>query len=229
MKPPEENTKAGFSRRDWLRRAALSLTAAGAAPLSLAAAQHVHQEAAKQAGGGKYEPEAFNPHEYATLERLAELIVPADAHSGSAKDAGAAPFIDLLCSQNPELLQTYTGGLLWLDGEMRRRGGAAFLDAKPEQQTKLLDDLVQASLSMAQRKEEAEQGKAAPDDYYGARPLDDLSGGLKFWSWVTRMTVDAFYTSEIGIQDLQYKGNGAYASYEVPKEAIEYAMKRSPV
>ena len=42
-----------------------------------------------------------------------------------------------------------------------------------------------------------------------------------------RMTVDAFYTSEIGIADIDYRGNRPQASYPEPTEAIAYALKRS--
>ena len=42
------------------------------------------------------------------------------------------------------------------------------------------------------------------------------------------MTVDAFYTSPIGMKDLNFMGNKAYSKYEVPKESLEYALKRSP-
>ena len=41
------------------------------------------------------------------------------------------------------------------------------------------------------------------------------------------MTVDAFYTSEIGIRDIDYRGNTALVSYPAPTEAIVYALKRS--
>ncbi len=41
------------------------------------------------------------------------------------------------------------------------------------------------------------------------------------------MTVDAFYTSEIGIKDIDYRGNAPMASYPSPTDAIEYALKRS--
>jgi hypothetical protein len=41
------------------------------------------------------------------------------------------------------------------------------------------------------------------------------------------MTVDAFYTSEIGIRDIDYRGNTALPSYPEPTESIAYALKRS--
>jgi hypothetical protein len=31
------------------------------------------------------------------------------------------------------------------------------------------------------------------------------------------------------MKDLGYMGNGAMAEFKVPKEAVEYALKRSPV
>jgi hypothetical protein len=41
------------------------------------------------------------------------------------------------------------------------------------------------------------------------------------------MTVDAFYTSKVGIQTLDYRGNMALAKYAVPTAAIDYAWKKS--
>ncbi|MBL8293408.1 MAG: hypothetical protein JNN08_16290, partial [Bryobacterales bacterium] len=47
--------------------------------------------------------------------------------------------------------------------------------------------------------------------------------------WVRKMTVDAFYTSPLGIKDLGFKGNRAWSKYTVPQESIDYVMKRSPL
>jgi hypothetical protein len=41
------------------------------------------------------------------------------------------------------------------------------------------------------------------------------------------MTVDAFYTSEIGIRDIDYRGNSPMATYPSPTESIAYALKKS--
>src|SRR5229473_1029348 len=127
-----------FTRRD-LVKIALAVTATGS--VDVASAQHVHQAAAdnKAANGGVYKPKLFNPDEYATLQKLAELIVPADDVSPSALEAGACEFIDLLSSNNPELAAIYTGGIAWLDRQMQRRYAGDFLSASPEQQTGMLD------------------------------------------------------------------------------------------
>src|SRR2546421_2782670 len=83
-----------------------------------ALAQHVHQSLAVEK---PLTPKYLNAHEFQTLRRLAELIMPADAHSPGALEAHAPEFIDFLCGRNDELAQIYTGGLAWIDDEMKRR------------------------------------------------------------------------------------------------------------
>src|SRR5512147_2102288 len=77
------------------------------------------------------QPKCFNAHEYATLRRLADLILP-----GAQEAAG---FIDFLAAANTELAAIFTGGLSWLDAQMQRRYQHDFLSAAPPQQTALLD------------------------------------------------------------------------------------------
>src|SRR5947199_10812628 len=91
-----------YSRRDLLRHigAVISLAAAGEEVLTAQDAQHVHSAVAQDSAAqkGKYQPKALTAHEFATLERLADWIIPADEHSKGALEAGAADFIDFLCA-----------------------------------------------------------------------------------------------------------------------------------
>lgn len=231
--PLESEVRRPLTRRQMLERIALALTASGVAPFEFAWGEHVHQAAREEKGKtGAYQPKLFKPHEYRTIQRLAELIIPADEHSGSAVDAGAPEFIDLLCSQNPELADIYTGGLLWLDAQMRRQHGGSFLDATEEQQTSQLDRLVEEG-----DPEKMEAARAtrygASEDYQGfsayrVDPVSDLAPGVRFFEWLRKMTVDAFYTSPIGIEDVGYQGNRAVSQYEVPESIIQEALRRSP-
>jgi len=192
-----------ISRRDALRRLALALTAAGIT--DRVAAQEVHHLAAEQAaGGGAYTPKTFKAHQYRTLERLTDLIIPVENGAPGALAAGAAAWIDLISSENEQLQKTYTDGFAWLDGAMKQRGAADFVSATPDQQAAMLD-------LIAYRRNES----------------PELTPGIQFFTWVRRMTVDAFYTSEIGIRDIDYRGNSAMVSYPPPAEAIAYALKRS--
>src|SRR6266478_2818932 len=102
---------AGNTRRQAMQGIAAAMMAG---QISLEAAQHVHATTAADtsAAGGVYKPKCLTPHEFDTLKVLCELIVP------GASKGGAAEFIDLLSSQNPEMSAIYTGGLGWLDETM---------------------------------------------------------------------------------------------------------------
>lgn len=222
-----------LSRRDVLKNIALAVTVVAGDPMKLEAAQHVHNRAKEEKKKtGSYQPKLFNEHEFKTLGRLAELIVPADEVSGSARDAGAPEFIDLLSSQNEDLAAIFTGGLSWLDSEMRRRYAATFVEAKEEQQTGMLDLLVEAERTERERKatgltfDKSEHYKDFTG--YGVYAASELGPGIRFFDWARKMIVDAFYTSEIGIKDVDFRGNGALSKYEVPQEVIDYALKHSP-
>jgi hypothetical protein len=190
------------TRRDLLRSIAMSVTLAG---VSEAGGQHVHHEVAEEKKpSGVYTPKVFAAHEYETLRKLADLILPADEVSAGAVEAGAPEFIDLLCSGNRHLESTFRGGLAWLDAASAKRFKEPFLAAAPEQQREMLD-------AIAYRKNET----------------PELAPGIEFFAWARRLTVDAFYTSKIGIADLGYLGNKGMAKFEVPAEAIRYALTRS--
>src|SRR5260221_5584537 len=192
------------SRRDLLKNIALSATLGG---VSLEAAQHVHGVATQEkAASGVYKPKRVNAHEYRTLQKLADFIIPSDGRSWRATSAGAPEFIDLLASQNPQLLAIYTGGIAWLDYTMQRRYSSDFVSAKLEQQTALLD-------LIAYRKNESAE----------------LGPGIKFFEWARRMVADAYYTNPIGIKEVGYMRNTAVSKFEIPQEAVDYAFKRSSV
>jgi gluconate 2-dehydrogenase gamma chain len=193
------------SRRELFRvlGSSMVLTTAGSGVLSPALAQHVHEamaEAKSLSGGPNYEPKCLTKHYFLTLRKLGDLIIP------GSPDAGAAEYIDFLASHNEDLATIFNGGLGWIDTYMEKKYGADFLSAKAEQQTALLD-------SLAYRK------NATPEN----------AAGQHFWVWLRNMTVDAYYTSPVGVQDLGFMGNTAVSSFSVPQEAVDYVMKRSPV
>ena len=196
-----------FNPLDLSRRELLARLAAGVSIVAVADAQHVHETMAqeKTAQKGPYKPKALTAHEYATLQRLSDLIIPADEHSPGALEAAAADFIDFLCAASDEMLDIYTGGILWLDEEMKNRhGGKAFVETTPDQQTAMLDVI-------AWRK------NAAPE----------VNPGIQFFAFCRRMVADAYYTSPIGFKEVGYMGNKALSQFSVPQEALEYALKRS--
>jgi len=197
------------SRRELLRGLGISaaLATSGAGLVTLEAAQHAHNAVAenKRAAKGEYKPKCFTAHEFQTLLRLSDLIIPADDHSPGALEAGAAEWIDYMASNSTELAQIFTGGFGWLDHYMQRLHGANFIGAKPADQIAVLDVI-------AFRKNETPEN----------------AEGVRFFGWVRNLVTDAYYTSPIGVKDLGYMGNTAVSEFHVPDEALQYALKRSP-
>src|SRR5580765_1649276 len=113
-----------ITRRDVLRRLGLTLMATGV--LDRVSAQEVHH-LAQAANGGAYTPKALNDHEYRTLVRLTDFIIPVENGKPGASAAGAAAWIDMLASENAQLKSIYTKGLAWMDEAMKKRGTADFL------------------------------------------------------------------------------------------------------
>jgi len=202
---------SSVSRRDLLRSIGTSLAMGVAGEYVLAAqdVQHVHEAVAQErAVQKKYTPKGLDAHEYATLQRLSDLIIPADEHSPGALATNAADFLDFLCSGSDDMKRIYTGGLFWLDEAMKHRyEGKTFLEASPQQQTAMLD-------LIAYRENRRQDAQLGP--------------GIDFFTWARKMVADAYYTHPLGVKDLGYMGNTAVAHFSVPQEAIDYAVKRSP-
>src|SRR5215218_7099471 len=194
-----------ISRRDALRRIGLALMATGA--LDRVSAEEVHHLASQDqpASAGAYAPKALTAAEFKTLEGLTDLIIPVENGAPGAVAAGCAAWIDTISSENAQLTRIYKDGLAWLDTAVKSRGAGAFAAATPEQQTALLDQIA-----------------------YRRNSTAELAPGIEFFGWARRMTVDAFYTSPIGIKDIDYRGNSPMGSYPEPTEQIAYVLKRLP-
>src|SRR6478752_39066 len=106
------------SRRDVLKSLAVSAAATSVLRvIPVQAAEMAHQmiAAEKAAAPAKgYTPKFFPAHDYKTLQALCQSIIPADADSGGAIEAGAPEFIDLLTSENEEYQAKLAAGLKWL-------------------------------------------------------------------------------------------------------------------
>ena len=193
-----------ISRREALTRLAAAFAAAGTIDRLSAHEAHtaVHQAAA--AAGDAYKPAALSAEQFRTLERLADLIIPADQGRPGARQTGVPAWIDSLLNVNPELKSRYTAGLAWLDKTMQARHGVAFAAATAEQQTSLLDQIA-----------------------YQKNRSAELTPGIDFFILARRMTTDGFYTSPVGMRDL-YQGNAPQAEFKVPQEAYDYVIGRSP-
>ena len=192
------------TRREVLQRLALAIAASGTIDTLDAHEAHLAVHQATAAAAGKYPPKALSAHEFATLERLTDLIIPADDKPG-ALQADVARWIDLLLDVNADLKATYAAGLAWLDTAIATNGAADFVGATPAHQTALLDLI-------------AYRGNRTPEN----------GAGIDFFVLARRMTCDGFYTSPVGMRDV-YPGNTPQAAFVVPQAAIDHVMSRSPL
>ncbi len=172
----------------------------------LAAQQHPVHKAAPKPPAGAHRRRFFNDHEFRTLQNLSNWIIPPDERSPGGIAAGAAEFFDVMSAADPKLAAQFTGGLAWLDSQTRSRHGKTFLESSREQQQALLDQI-------------AWRAKAPPD----------LAAGVAFFALMRTWTVDAFFSSRVGIADLGYRGNTAVAEFNgCPEEVVKKLLDRSP-
>lgn len=182
-------TTNSISRRDVIKTLSLGALAGSVLRVIPAeAAEYAHRmvQAEKAGPQGAYKPKFFSDHQYKTLQTLCQTIIPPDERGGGAVEAGAPEFIDLLTSENPDYQLRLGGGLLWLDSNCVDRFAKPYLECTPEQQKTVLD-------SIAYRK--------------NALTDPGLSQGVAFFAFLRNMTVDGYFTSEIGIKDIGYIGN----------------------
>ncbi|HTR19491.1 MAG TPA: gluconate 2-dehydrogenase subunit 3 family protein [Gemmatimonadales bacterium] len=169
------------------RREVVELLAAvpfvGALGLHPIALQRAARQA-RQALTGPYEPKFFTSHEWDTVRVLVDLVVPKDERSGSATDAGVPEFMDFILMENPDEQLWMRGGLAWLDTDCRERFSKDFLTADAAQRTAVLDDIS-----------------------WPAKAKPAVSQGVAFFNRFRDFTASGFYSSEMGVKDLQYQGN----------------------
>ncbi len=179
-----------ITRRNALKIIGATPVAAGIGLTETAAAEQAahqpHGAAAKPAAAkkGAYKPKFFNAHEWATVTLLAGIIIPKDEKSGDAVAAGAPEFIDFMMVDRPEGQVPMRGGLRWLDNESNTRFAKSFREATEAQRTELLDDIA-----------------------YPKTAKPEFSHGVAFFSRFRDMVATGFWTSKMGIADLQYQGN----------------------
>jgi hypothetical protein len=182
------------------RRDALKLLAAApAAGFAWTEAEAAAASVQAAAAGSAFTPKFFTAHEYATVRVLVDIIIPKDERSGSATDAGVPAFMDFMMIDQPARQTAMRGGLAWLDVECQDRFDQRFLECSADRRTAVLDDM-----AWPQR----------------ARP--EMSHGVAFFNSFRDLTATGFWTTKLGIEDLQYLGNRSVARWNgCPDEALK--------
>lgn len=175
----------GVSRREALGRIALA-SMAGAIAFTPTEVANAVRSQRDEAQGAQFKPKFFTAHEYATVGILADLVIPRDARSGSATDAGVPQFMDFMMSDGNDARRlAMRGGLAWLDREARNRFSVRdFRRLTSTQQKQILDDIA-----------------------WPKRAKPEHSHGVAFFSSFRDLTASGFWSSKMGVADLGYTGN----------------------
>jgi hypothetical protein len=180
------------------RRSALALLAG----LPMAALTITREEAAYAAAqvaqAKPYALRFLTPREYATVVALSDLILPRDARSPSASEAGAPEFIDYIVAEQPARQTAMRGGLVWLDSECRQRFDKAFVDCTDAGRRQVADDVA-----------------------WPARARPEMRHGVAFFNAVRDLVATGFWSSRVGVEDLGYLGNRPVAEFAVPAEILK--------
>lgn len=181
-----DSTPADMTRRDVMKLGAAATLAASLGVTDVAAQAQTGVATAATSGAT-----FFTPAQFALVEELSEMILPADEHSPGAKAAKVAAYIDgrLAEAWEPGERTTWREGLALVDQLSRDTSGRPFLESSPADRLSLLTRIAQN-----------EQKPQKPEEH--------------FFVELKRRVVHAYYTSEIGIkQELEYKGNTYLAEF----------------
>jgi hypothetical protein len=177
-------------RRQWFKTSAAAL-GASLLPLSAPALADPSQgetpspapqpKPAEAKTAGRF----FTPSQHTLVEELSETIIPADGHSGGAKAAKVADYIDktLRETNDDQKKALWRDTLPLIDSMSQHYTGKTFVNANPEERIAVLTVL-------------SDNDK-----------ITDVPE-VRFFLELKRMTVEGYYTTKIGIHDeLEYKGN----------------------
>ncbi|MDJ1484414.1 gluconate 2-dehydrogenase subunit 3 family protein [Cytophagaceae bacterium YF14B1] len=140
----------------------------------------------------------FTDTELQTIRILCDIIIPADAHSGSASQAKVPEFIEFMAKDIPSLQTPLTGGLQWINQQSNKRFGKAFALCTAAQRIEIVDDI------------------AYPEQ---AKP--EMSQGVAFFNLMRNLTAAGFFSSQMGIKDIGYMGNTPNQWDGVPEDVLK--------
>lgn len=182
-------------RRQWLKTSA-SVLGVSLLPLPAASTELPQTETPPTAPPAKtIESKStsrfFTPEQHALVEELSETILPEDSHSGGAKAAKVADYIEQVVSESTDdgKRTLWHEGLRLIDLMSQHYTGKSFVKASPEERISVLTVL-------------------SDNDH-----MTDIPE-VRFFNELKKLTAQGYYTSKIGIHDeLEYKGNRILQEY----------------
>jgi gluconate 2-dehydrogenase gamma chain len=140
--------------------------------------------------GQQYAPKVFTPAEYRTVRVLVDYVIPRDDRSGSATDARVPEFMDVFMQTRENMRNWMRTGLAWLDEECNKRFTKTFVACDDAQRRAVLDDIA-----------------------WPRRARPEMANGVRFFTNFRNFTASGFWSSKMGVDDLQYMGNRPVAQW----------------
>jgi hypothetical protein len=198
-----DERRVGHSRREVLKTAASAAAVAAMLPITPADAERAmaHVEAAleRQAQGTAYKPKYFKPDEWRQIRVMVDLVIPKDAKSGSATDAGVPQYMDFFCTEYPSYAWM-RDALRWFDGFAYNTFRKSFMKCTDAERRRLFDQV-------------AWPAKAAPT----------VRDGVTYFNRLRDFTASGFFSSKMGVADIGYVGNKAVGSWNgCPPAALKH-------
>jgi len=169
------------------RRTAIGLAGLGVIASRIASAQHQMQQLA--VNPQNYKLQFFTDQENAVLDRVAEMIVPADDHSVGAHEARVSYHIDLVVANSKPARQAeWKSRLQAFENQTLKSQNKAFLDLDPADQAAVLNVI-------------------GARERHPSTPVEHLFADMK-------AAIFAYYSTRIGLlNELDYAGNRVLSSF----------------
>ena len=125
----------------------------------------------------------FTPTEEVLVTCLANLILPPN-EQGTIEEAGVLPFICFMMVDYPDFQLPIRGGLMVLNAKANKNFGLDFIHVEEAQQKSILDQM------------------AFPIEGVEEQPQE-----VQFFALLRNLVLTGYFTSEVGIKELDYRGN----------------------
>ena len=127
--------------------------------------------------------------EFETLDRLCEMLIPADHSGPGAHDAGVARYVDLILQYSETAArERWRSGLAAVESHAKAEFGKRFVDCTPVEQGRVMDRMAAGE----------------------SRPESEME---KFFVLLKATAIQGFSLSEGGRKALGYRGDAAVHSF----------------
>ena len=141
----------------------------------------------------------FTNQELFTLDKICNLILPPNEF-GSIRDAEVVQLIEFMAKDIPTYKEPLRNGLIWIDNESKKRFNNLFVDCEIAEQENIFDEIA----------------------YYDPnKSISDYSEPVQWFNLLRNLTMTGYFTSEVGINELGYKGNIPNIWDGVPQDVLD--------